>query len=215
LDPDAVPAERNAPSIESVASGVKELLGAGKRLIQNSKPPVLLFFGVLGGMLFLAALMPQLRKRKGTLKISFNHRVYLPSEKIEGYVLLRARRAFDCRQMMISLRCSVDASGRHNRGSRQVVYEDSHPLMGSVKLVQGEHRRLAFNITVPDAVARITSVKLADKAGSGMVGSLISSAMQIVAFIEKTTRQWELVVEVDAEGLDLFEKQRVIIKKVA
>ena len=188
--------------------------GAGKDLSTRMGPIAFWgFFGGIASLILLAFLSALVQRRKGAIKFSFPQKNYRPLDTIQGHIQIFAKQKIACHRVTLTLRCVNHSSGSRQSNGNHVAYKNTQVLLGEMDIPAGTSRQLSFSVQIPAKVNSAFEQIGKHLKATGTMGQLAQSFISVASHFEEMSAQWELVAEVEAEGVDLDAVRKIEVSR--
>lgn len=139
---------------------------------------------------------------KGNVKVVLSKADFRFGETLTGVIKVEARKVVRCNSLYIKLVGNEIVKGKNAKGENtkrsRVIYKNETEMHGALDYVAGTKHSIPFDMDLPDAFG-------------------LAQVEKPRQFISNTLRneyryyEWKISVHVDAEGIDLTDRCRILI----
>jgi hypothetical protein len=184
---------------------------AGAELWQTLGPPLLVFIGIVVGLILLANGIAAARRRKGSVVILTTKQSYKLGETIQGALSVRMNRDFSCDRITVTLRCFVEGRDSDGHRSEKTLFESMAIVAHQRPLFRGATQTFPFELAIPSEVSAGYELDLAKLDDFGTAGKLAKSFFKMAAAGEERGRRWQLLAAAEVPGLDVTTVQPLVV----
>lgn len=152
-----------------------------------------------------------LAKLKGNLELHIPKHWLEPKESLQGRLRVTAKKPFRANHITITLTCSMTHRGGTNKGSSQplILHQEVIPLSKERQFNANQFQDYTFTFTLPETLP--SPHEALEKYAKEHLGKFAGGLVEVATAFTRYYVTWWLDVTVDAEGIDLHKRSKVMV----
>jgi|GEM_PF-3876001 len=167
--------------------------------------------GVIAAAILVGITCWILARLKGNLELHIPKHWLEPKESLQGRLRVAAKKPFMANHITLTLTCSMVSRGANSKGCGQpiILHQDVLPLSKERQFNANQFQDYTFTFTLPETLP--APHEALEKYAKEHLGKFAGGLVEVATAFTRYYVNWWLDVAVDAEGVDLHKRSKVMV----